>query len=198
MVTGVTTRDDQNEFLETLNKVDGNDDFLLVSPGDRWDLHRKGKIRDAECARLKAQGWTLERIAEHLSLDKPKPENGPSRVAAAIKRALGEMVRFANDETREMEARSLDELEWEAWRTLQTRHVVISQGRVVRDDETGDAVDDDRFILEVLDRIVKIKERRARLLGLDAPTRREVITMDSIEHEIAKLESELRATKVTE
>lgn len=180
---------------DDVNRVEGKDEYLLARPSQQWNIRQKGKMRDAECARLKALGWPLEKIARHLCMDDPKPENGPARVAAAIKRALGEMARFANDEARMMEANSLDELEWEAWKTLHDRHVVISQGRVVRDDETGEVIPDDRYILETVDRILKIKERRAKLLGLDAPIRREVITMDSIDQEIAKLETELRATK---
>jgi|SRR5690242_2156571 hypothetical protein len=180
---------------DDVNRVEGKDEYLLARPSQQWNIRRKGKMRDAECARLKAIGWPLDKIARYMCLDEPDPENGPVRVAAAIKRALGEMARFANDEARLMESNSLDELEWEAWKTLQERHVVISQGRVVRDDETGEVIPDDRYILETVDRILKIKERRAKLLGLDAPMRREVITMDSIDQEIAKLETELKATK---
>lgn len=180
---------------DDVNRVEGKDEYLLARPSQQWNIRRKGKMRDAECARLKAIGWPLDKIARYLYLDDPDPENGPVRVAAAIKRALGEMARFANDEARLMESNSLDELEWEAWKTLQARHVVISQGRIVRDDETGEVIPDDRYILETVDRILKIKERRAKLLGLDAPMRREVITLDSIDQEIAKLETELKATK---
>lgn len=188
----MTAKDETPERLADINRVEGKDEYLLARPSERWNIRQKGKMRDNECARLKAQGWKLEDIAKHLGLDQPNPENGPARVAAAIKRALGEMARFVGDEVRLMEMNSLDELEWEAWKTLQSRHVVISQGKVVRDETTGEAIDDDRFILEVLDRILKVKERRAKLMGLDAPQRREVITMDSIDQEIAKLESELR------
>ena len=180
---------------DDVNRLEGKDEYLLARPSKQWNIRQKGKMRDAECARLKAIGWPLEKIARYLNMDEPNPENGPSRVAAAIKRALGEMARFANDEARMMEANSLDELEWEAWKTLENRHVVISQGRVVRDDETGESIPDERYILEVVDRILKIKERRARLLGLDAPQRREVITLDTIDAEIAKLESELKTTQ---
>lgn len=183
----------------TPSQVNGpNDEYLLAVPGPKWNIRQKGKMRDNECARLKALGWTLEDIARHLGLDKPNPENAKVRVAAAIKRALGEMARFAGDEMRLMELHSLDELEWTAWKTLQERHVVVSQGRVVLDAETGEPVNDDRFILEVCDRILKIKERRAKLMGLDAPVRREVITMDSIDEEIAKLEREVADSRAKE
>lgn len=186
---------DLNRAMEDINQTEGKDEYLLSVPDETKGFKLKGRWRDAEAARLKAQGKTLEEIARILELDKPNPENGPGRVAAAIKRAMGEMARFANDEMRMMELRSLDELEYIAWETLRKSHVVVSQGRVVLHDETGEPVEDDRFVLETIDRILKLKERRAKLMGLDAPIRREVITMDSIENEIKKLENELQATR---
>jgi len=43
-----------------------------------------------------------------------------------------------------------------------------------------------------VDRCLAIMQRRARLLGLDAPTKHEVMTIDAIDAEIARLEAELR------
>jgi hypothetical protein len=50
-------------------------------------------------------------------------------------------------------------------------------------------------VLQAIDRLLKIQERRARLLGLDAPTqhRVNVLSEDAIDAEIARLEAELRA-----
>lgn len=163
------------------------EEYLLPLPRPGISFTYRSKERDAEAARLKAQGLTLKEIATRLNMD-----GDEHRAAAAIKRALGTMARFASDEIRLMELKSLDELEWVAWKTLQSNHIVISQGKIVRDDN-GDPVDDDRFVLEVVDRILKIKERRAKLWGLDAPSRSEVISINSIEDEIAKLERELNA-----
>ena len=185
---------DTTLVVDRVDQLD-KDEYLLVRPSDKWDVRRKGKMRDAECVRLKALGWTLDDIAVHLELDKPNPDNARDRVAAAIRRHLGTMSRFAADEMRLVELMSLDEVEWKAWETLKSAHVVVNQGKVVVHADTGEPVADDRFILEVIDRILKIKERRAKLMGLDAPTRREVITMDSIDEEIAKLEREVSAAK---
>ena len=55
-------------------------------------------------------------------------------------------------------------------------------------------LDDKRFNLEVLDRILKVKDQRAKLLGTYAPTRVESITIDSVEAEIERLQKELAAT----
>ena len=44
---------------------------------------------------------------------------------------------------------------------------------------------------KAIDRVLRIMERRARLLGLDAPTRTEAVTIDAIDREIARLSAEL-------
>ena len=166
------------------------DVYLLPLPREGALFDRKSKERDSEAARLKAQGMPLEEIATRLNMD-----GDPKRAAASIKRALGTMARFASDELRHMELKSLDELEWVAWQTLHKSHVVINQGKIIRGDD-GEPLDDDRFVLEVVDRILKIKERRAKLWGLDAPTKSEVISITSIEDEITKLERELKAGRL--
>ena len=163
--------------------------FIIPLPNAR-SVTRKGRNRDAEAARLKALGWTLEEICDHLNLG-----DDTTRAAAAIKRALASVVRFATDEHREMELQSYDELEAECWRLLRVNHLLVDRGQIVRQD-TGEPVTDDRFVLETVDRILKIKERRARLLGIDAPTRSEVLNIDSIDAEIAKLEAEIESTRI--
>lgn len=45
--------------------------------------------------------------------------------------------------------------------------------------------------LEAIDRYVRIVQTRCRLLGLFAPTKHQIITMDLLEQEITRLESEL-------
>jgi DNA-binding transcriptional MerR regulator len=162
------------------------DEYLLHAPDPNANLSKKGHARDHEAARLKATGMPLDEICKVLGLG-----DDPRRAAAAIRRALADIARFAGDELRLMELHSLDELEWQAWQTLKKRHVIINGGRVMRDDD-DEMMEDDRFVLEVCDRILKIKERRARLMGLDAPTRAEVVTLDSVEAEIARLEREVR------
>lgn len=164
-----------------------SNEYLLPMPHTGARIYRRGRDRDNEAARLKAMGWDLEDIAVQLQFGDPP---SAKQAAAAIRRALATMARFAGDEMRLMELKSLDELEWAAWRTLQNRHVLVQQGRVI-EDETGRPLEDDRYVLEVLDRILRIKERRSKLMGLDAPTRAEVLTIDSVEAEIMRLEAEV-------
>jgi hypothetical protein len=159
------------------------DDILLPLPPR--GPYRRGPQRDGQAVRLKALGWSLEEIAVHLGLD-----GKPERAAAAIRRGLANTVRVARDEQRLLELNSLDELERACWMQLQAHHVLVSNGRVIRDDD-GEPLNDDRFALETIDRILKVKEQRNKLLGLNAPARHEVLTVDSVDSAIAELEREL-------
>jgi len=163
--------------------------MMVPAPKNPDRIKKWGPDRDAQAARMKALGYTLPEICEALEL-------GPDtrRAGAAIRRALTNMVRFAQDEMRVMELMSLEELEAQAWRTLRNAHVIVSNGHIVHD-ETGMPLQDDRYILEMIDRVVRIKERRAKMMGLDAPSRAEVISIDSIDSEIAKLEAEIERAK---
>lgn len=167
--------------------------FLIPVPATRkkdgtlW----KGE-RDAEAARLKALGWSISEIAKHLGLDQPNPEHAMVRTAAAIRRAMARAVRFAGDEERHLQLQSLDEMELRLWRLLDEGMILVQQGRIIMAEDAP--LDDKRFNLEVLDRILKVKDQRAKLLGTYAPTRVESITIDSVEAEIERLQKELAAT----
>lgn len=164
--------------------------FLVPVPATRRPNGQMWKgERDAEAARLKALGWDILDIAKHLGLDQPNPENAIIRTVAAIRRAMARAVRFAGDEERHLQLQSLDELELRLWKLLDNGTVLVQQGRIIEMD--GIALDDHRFALEVVDRIVKVKDQRAKLLGTYAPTRVETLTIDSVEAEIERLQKEL-------
>jgi hypothetical protein len=163
--------------------------FLIPVPASRKDGKLWGGERDAEAARLKALGWSLPDIAKQLGLDHPNPENAIVRTAAAIRRAMARAVRFAGDEERHLQLQSLDELELRLWKLLDNGTVLVQQGRIIEID--GVPLDDHRFGLEVVDRLLKVKDQRAKLLGTYAPTRVETLTIDSVEAEIERLQKEL-------
>lgn len=140
--------------------------------------------RDVDAARLRAEGWTYERIANEVGF---ADHTGARK---AVQRALRASVRDANDTATHLELNSLDEMAREAWQVLQRTHVVVSQGRVVELD--GVPVPDDAPVLAAIDRLLKIQERRSKLLGLDEPTRSrvETVTESAVDAEIARLEAE--------
>jgi len=99
---------------------------------------------------------------------------------------------------RETELQRLDVLWADAWAVLKREHITVSHGRVVYDDSTGEPIADPGPVLQAINTLLKIQERRAKYLGLDAPTRVEAITIDAIDDAIAKLAAELEADQVGE
>lgn len=89
---------------------------------------------------------------------------------------------------RDIEIGKLDLLEEKLWRMVDEEYYTVSHGRVVYF-ESGEPVMDIDPVLRVMDRILKVAERRAKLLGLDKPVRVEatVHTMDSTDMELAEM-----------
>ena len=165
------------------------DDDSLLATVDPLRIQKGSGVR-AEAARLKAIGHPLEDIAVHFGWYDPDGTPDTNRVSTAIRTHLSSIYRFTTDEARILELESLDQLEYRLWKLLDDEHVVISQGRIVRN-EHGDPVPDSRFALETMDRIIKIKDHRAKMMGLYAPKQVEIVTLDRIEQEISKLEQQL-------
>ncbi|MFI8865332.1 hypothetical protein ACIGNW_00215 [Streptomyces sp. NPDC053707] len=123
--------------------------------------------RDAEAARLRARGYTYQQIAEELGW------SNKGDAHHAVKRVLTETVKEAGDEIRAIELARLDHLHTSAMDVLEREHFTVSNGRVVSLDGSG-PLPDDGPVLAAIDRLLKIQERRARLLGLDAPTKQNI------------------------
>jgi hypothetical protein len=142
--------------------------------------------RDAEAARLRTRGVAYDAIASQLGY--------ASKGAAydGVHRALMAVVAEAGEDVRRIELERLDRM-WESALAIAERfHVVVSNGRVVYDGERP--VEDDMPALQAIDRLLRIQERRARLLGLDAPTKTEVRHVDVVDAEIERLVAQLAGT----
>lgn len=146
--------------------------------------------RRTKAIRLRLEGEDWQDIADKLGYS--------SRGAACtdVNRALATRVAEMGSTLevyREAELMRLDQLTVEVWRVLRARHYLISQGETVEDPETGRPLLDDGPSLQAVDRLLKIQDRRAKLLGLDAPQRMEVLTLDAIDAHIIELERQLAA-----
>lgn len=141
--------------------------------------------RRAQAVKLRLAGMRYDDIATQLGYN--------SRGAAAqdVQRALAAEIAEPAEELRAIEVQRLDMLWNTAMKVLTRLHVSISNGKVVHLD--GAPVRDDGPVLQSIDRLLKIQERRARLLGLDAPKQVEVVSLDAIEQEIRRLNAELAA-----
>lgn len=117
--------------------------------------------RDAEAAELRAQGYTYQQIADQLRYsDKGEAHH-------AVQRALQAIVKEPAEKLRTLELARLDAMYEAAMRVLERKHVTVSNGQVIRLD--NEPIEDDTPVLQAIDRLLKVQERRARLLGLDAP-----------------------------
>jgi hypothetical protein len=133
--------------------------------------------RDAEAAELRSKGWTYRRIATHFNVDTHTAHDMVSRAILAI-------VQEPAEEVRRLELARLDEMYQAAMGVLERHHVTVSNGRVVKLGD--DPIPDDGPALQAIDRLLKIQERRARLLGLDAPSRVSV-EAETLGREIGRL-----------
>jgi hypothetical protein len=95
---------------------------------------------------------------------------------------------------REIEVQKLDLLEEKLWGLLDEEYYTVSSGQVVYM-ETGDPVPDIDPVMKVIDRILRVSERRSKLLGLDKPVRVEatIHQVDSADMELAQMIREGRA-----
>lgn len=140
--------------------------------------------RAAEAAKLRTTGLSWDDIAKALGF---ADGSGAYRAAQQAMRAIAEPAQ----ELRAIELARLDFALRMAWQAMTAEHITVQQGRVVTDPVTGLPLRDWGPVLAAIDRVVKLGERRAKLLGLDAPTKIEAITVDQIEAAINQLADEL-------
>lgn len=117
---------------------------------------------------LRIQGHTWDEIADRLGY------RSKAQACNDVTRALQQNTRDLNlavDKLRALELARLDRLQQIAWEVLERPHVAVSHGRVVTV-KTADGrevrLPDDGPKLAAIDRLLKIADRRAKLLGLDA------------------------------
>lgn len=151
----------------------------------RFERSLETATRDAEAARLRTRGLTYRQIAAELNMA------GPGKAHEAVRRVLAETTQEAADDLRMVELERLDLMYQAALKVLETEHLTISHGRVIYRDDNGLPLADDGPVLVAIDRMLKIQERRAKLLGLDAPTKANVTVSDAITTEIERLAAQL-------
>lgn len=140
---------------------------------------------DLRAVELRRRHLTYQQIARELGL------GHPTAAYHAVRRGLAQFPSENAQEVRRQETERLDELARYAMRILTTQHIMVSQGRVMRNPDTGAPLTDPGPALQAIDRLLKIQDRRARLHGLDAPVRAKVEVHDGIDAEIERLVSQL-------
>jgi hypothetical protein len=173
---------------------------VTPSRGDKTKPVRDGRgrftkqvttaVKDSEAAQLRANGQTYQAIADSLGY------SHRDLARRAVERALAATVREPADELRQLELIRLDALWVEAVKVMTTDHITVNNGRVIEVD--GAPLKDDGPTLSAIDRLLKIMERRAKLVGLDSATKVEVLSVDALDREIERLTAELGGTEADE
>lgn len=185
---------------ETVCRFHGNDP-PIVDDAHSGHTHNRGPRgrylpsmataeRDAEAARLRSRGMTLREIAAEMGWA------DHSSAADAVSRAFAAVRREGADEALKLALDKLDFMYGAALKVLETQHYTVSDGRLVYlNDEDSPPLDDDSPVLHALDRLLRVEERRSKLLGTDAPvkSRVEVRNVDSFDAAISGLLAEMDA-----
>lgn len=149
------------------------------------------------CYLLRLRGLSIRQIEEHV-----KTEYGwnlsKSTVENRIRCEIKETVEPLREEVRAMELDRLDQLQQIALGVMGADHPLVSEGRVVRvelPDGTKVPLQDHGPVLAAMDRFLKIQDRRAKLLGLDAAMKVDATITETtqIDIEAAEMVAEAKA-----
>ncbi len=138
--------------------------------------------REARALELRKAGATYEAIAADLGLS--------NRTAGrrVVVRALQRLTDEPAAEVKALELKRLDALYELAFAEAAARHLLVRGSDVFDLEDVGPK-------LKAIEVCLTVMERRAKLLGLDAPAkaRVEVITEDAVDAEIRRLSAEVGA-----
>lgn len=141
------------------------------------------KHRDAEAARLRACRFTYEQIAQQLGF----ADHSGARKAA--ERGRDRAVREPHQDMVALDLAELDEMAQQAWKVLRNTHYVVDRGEVVHLD--SEPLLDDAPVLAAIAKLLDIQQRRAKLVGLDAPARATIThTSSDVDAAVADLAAE--------
>lgn len=158
----------------------------------RFTRTLEGAERDAEAARLKSRGLSYSQIARNLSYETA------SGAYKAVQRALAAVPAEDVDELRRIQSEQIDALTAKAIEVLESTHYAHTvHGDLVRGPD-GEPMIDSMPTLHAIDRLLRLAERRAKLMGLDAPARHEVTTLDYLDAQIRDAAAELARAQAGE
>lgn len=146
----------------------------------------QGAERDREACRLRARRHTYQQISDMLGY------GSSGNAHRAVQRTLASIPRDAAEDLVRLELDQLDMMTTAVLEVLEANHYVVSQGRLIYLGDDPQPLADDAPVLAAVDRLLKIQERRARLLGLDQPTKSTVThAAADVDAAVAELAREL-------
>jgi hypothetical protein len=124
----------------------------------------EGAAQDARAAQLRAEGWSLQDIADELGY------SSKTSAIYAIRRALNSIVHGPAEQLLSLYLDRLESLFQAAEEIRETDHVVVSHGKIIRDDDGNPLIDSGpklAAIREARETLVSVR----KMVGLDAPSR---------------------------
>jgi hypothetical protein len=123
---------------------------------------------DHEAATMRIKGAQFKEIAEHFGVV----------VSAAYNMVVRAWADLPMEETAELVAREiakLDLLEANYYEIMEKHHVLVAaSGKVAYNESTGEPIEDDGPTMQAMAGLLKVADRRAKLLGLNPPTKTEL------------------------
>jgi hypothetical protein len=147
--------------------------------------------RRARVVQLRLGGASFEEIGRELRVT-------DTRAHQLWTDALKRTVKEPADAQRALELQRLDALQVHLTRVLARRHVTVSGGKIITDDD-GQPLLDDGPTIAAAQALVRVSESRRRLLGLDEPVRAditakvhaEVYSISALDRELERVTAEL-------
>ena len=141
--------------------------------------------KDHEAASLRSSSWTFRQIGQHFGVN----ESGAYKM---VQRAVADIPRGDTAELVAIEVEKLDAIERKYLEIARKHHVFVSQGgKVVYDGDVK--LEDDGPAMQAMAGLLRVSERRSRLLGLDAPAKSQVEVVNYDAGRVEARVSELRA-----
>jgi hypothetical protein len=143
--------------------------------------------RDAQAVDLRRRHLNYRQIAAQMGWA------SPNAAYKAVQRGLGDTQAEANSEVRRIELERLDDIARGFQRVFATKHYVVSAqtGKVARDPDTGSPLIDDGPVVTSGLALLRLQDRRAKYLGLDAPVHAKIEVSDAVDAEIERLAARL-------
>jgi len=129
------------------------------------------ELRQGDALKLRVKGHTFKEIAQKLSISVGQAH---ADVQAALSDVREDVARDAATE-RKLQLKRLDKAMVVADGILESKSNGLDVGDDIDSAEIAEELSRlEEIKLKAIDRIVKLEERRAKLLGLDAPEKREI------------------------
>lgn len=146
--------------------------------------------RDAVILGMRREGMSQAEIARRTGLEQ-------GTVAKAIKRGVNDLMEQSAAESRGLERLRYDWLEKVLVDTIRGRYYVVNNGRVMLDpcDPEDTPLEDPKPRIEAAGVLIRLWERRSKLLGMDMPQQHEVRHITEVDADIERLLGELLAER---